>query len=586
MSVKIINVLKDDSFTDILELFRQAAPGEVILVLPRVSKLFKSEDHFAAFASEAKQGSKTVSVLTANPETATLARKFGFSVMASGSGTAKPVKARAKVKKMVDDVPAIQHSAPPADEDTPSDDDAAPQSDLEINDVPLTSDETMGIEPEAEPEIEPVAELTVAKKERLDYIDAVWRDKGSRRAPPPSRFLSKNPSAFLTVISKRTAMGILAAAVVVLGAVVYLMTGSAHITLTPVSTPVDTQITVQTSDTFATVDAAFAKLPGQLIELTKTGSNTVAASGTRDVASKARGKIVISNLYSSTAQTLVATTRFASADGHVFRTLQTITVPGSTVKAGVPVPGTVTVDVIADKPGPEYNVPAGDFVIMAFKEKGDAEKVKQFYGHADQAMSGGASGPSKVVTQADYDTAVSAATAAVKDQVQQALIAQGTSLTVLNADKPALGTVQSTAHPDDAAAEVTVTIAGTLKTVAFRQADLKELIRATILKNDRLVVLPDRLKFDYRDITFKPDLGILTFTVAVTGTGYAPVDTDAIRKDIQGKTGQQIHDYFTGRDGVRSALATLSPFWVRSAPKDPGHISIDINYDADNATGR
>ena len=84
-------------------------------------------------------------------------------------------------------------------------------------------------------------------------------------------------------------MSILGASLVVLGAVVYLMTGSAHVALTPVAKALDTQITVQASDMFTSVDDTFAKLPGQLLDVEKSASNTVNASGTRNVASKARG---------------------------------------------------------------------------------------------------------------------------------------------------------------------------------------------------------------------------------------------------------------------------------------------------------
>lgn len=593
MGVKIINILKDDSFQDILGLFCQAPAGEVILVLPRVGKLFKQKDHFAAFASEASQGNKTVSILTANPQIAENARAFGFTVMAANPSKPRIVK-KTTVMPEPDVTPELQVISPlPADEDTPSDDDVSPKSDEE-NDVPLTSDEIIGTEPE--PDI--LAELTATqrtasapKSDELDYIDAVWRDIGGR-AKKSSSHLSPHVPSFLSrtitqatrfagsaSFSKKIAAGILGASVVVLGAVVYLMTGSAHVALAPISKPLDVHIDVQTSDIFSSIDDTFAKLPGQALDVEKTASNTVDASGTRNVASKARGIMTVSNAYSSTPQTLIATTRFQSKDGKVFRTLQTITVPGSTVKAGKPVAGTTTVEVIADKPGPDYNIAAGTFIISAFQEKGDSDKVAKFYGTSTQAMSGGASGPSAVVTQADYDSAKDAAVSEVKKQIASALEAQGTSLTVLNADTPVLDDVQGTVRPDDAAKNVTVTARGTLKTIAFRQSDLLDLIRRIILKQERLTVLPETLKLSYSDIAFEPDLGILSFTVAVQGTGYVPMDTEAIKRDISGKNSQEIRDYFKNREGVQSANITLSPFWVRTVPNDLKKTTIDVTYD-------
>lgn len=646
--VKIINVLKDDSFEEILELFRHAPEGEVFLVLPKNGKLFRHEDHFAVFASEAKQAAKTLSVLTPNPDTATLARKFGFTVVAS--------KKSSKVE-------AVLASAPP-----PADPDIRDENNDAFSDVPMTSDATMGndsmdsIANEVDPlrnmhvldeEGNPVDEnedgktdepkeedLTIADSQsdfvsaiqsaptatlasaidgvrggtpqrtlspkssaekaapvpvqsarELDYIDAVWRDKVGKGPKSTFGLTPKLPSFFSRTFSKgaraaggssmpkKVAAGILLAAIAILGSVVYATTGSAHVSLSPVGKPLDTQVTVQASDTFTTVDDNFLKIPGQLLEVSKTATNTVTATGSRDVASKSRGKLTVYNEYSSSPQTLVATTRFQSSGGLVFRTLQSITVPGSTVKAGKTVAGTITVDVIADKPGTDYNIAAGKFTIMAFIEKGDTEKAQQFYGNSTQPMSGGASGPSTVVTQANFDSARDAAIAAVKEQIKSALASQGSELMVIQGDSPVMKDTQSSARVDDAADSVTATAMGTLKTVAFRIADLQDIVRRSILKKDRLVVMPDKLQFSYSDISFKPDLGTITLTVTVKGMGYMPVDTDAIKRDIGGKNTEDIRAYFKDKEGVRSAMVTLSPFWVSKVPENASKIDIELLYE-------
>lgn len=619
MSVKIINIFKEDTFNDILELFRKATASEVILVLPRVGKIFRTEDHFAALAAEAKQAGKSVSVLSANPESAIMARKFGFAVMASGSG--RPSKPLGKPAKLIT-------SPPPADFSTPSFDDNS-----DMGDVPLTADQTAGIpsedaedrddedplrgmhvedekgEPEQE-KVQPVADdaafsvavsdippdatlATAPLQEPLpnetDYIDSVWRTRNPHAPLPTAQPIQRTPirssvgtaarTATGSKMSKRITVGILTASIFVLFGVIYLMTGSAHVALTPVGKSVDMEITVQASDTYTSVDDAFAKIPGQLIEISKTAEKTEAATGSRDVASKARGTITVYNEYSSTPQTLVATTRFQSASGKVFRTLRSVTIPGSTVNAGSTLPGKVNIDVVADAPGPDYNVAAGDFVIMAFKEKGDTEKATKFYGKSSDSMSGGASGPSKVVLQSDFDKAKEAATEDVRNQITTAIQSQGADLTVLDAETAALGDVTATAKPDDSAESVTVTAAANIKTIAFRTEDLKTLVVANALNKERLVVLPDELEFEYSDVSFKPDLGTLVFTVSVKGTGYMPVDTDVIAKDITGKNSQSIQDYFKDREGVLSATVTLSPFWVRSVPKQTEDITVELIHE-------
>jgi hypothetical protein len=690
MSVKIINVLKDDSFNDILEIFRQSSASEVILVLPRIGKLFRHEDHFAAFASEAQQAAKVVSVLTSNPQTALLARKFGFTVMASGtSKTAKPARTSRALKTPAKTAKLVT-APPPGDFGIPDFNDEA-----DLGDVPLTSDQTQGSESEDVDDADPLRNMHIEDEEgnivdedadgqvdepkdqdltigddaasfvttgtarptatlagapkvaprrvpkasdidgvrlgmpsrtlspspkteraaavpiqkndmreqgkandRIDYIDTVWRGmnaKMSGRTPASSQgapsFLRRTFSdtarmATSGAMPKRIALTMVSAAAIVLLGVVYLMTGSARVALVPVGKTVDTQITVQAADIYTSIDDAFAKIPGQLIEVSKTAQDTVNASGQRDVASKARGKITVYNEYSSSPQALITNTRFSSSDGKIFRTLQSITVPGSTVKAGVTVPGKITVDVVADAPGSEYNIPAGNFIIMAFKERGDTNKVATFYGKSEAAMTGGASGPSVVVTKGDYDSAKASATEAVREQIAAALQAQGADLQVIDGDTITMGDIVSTANPDDAAASVTVTATGTIRTVAFRKQDLSNLIASTILKKERLVVLPDQLELTFSDIAFKSDLGTLVFTVSVKGKGYAPVDTEAIVRDIAGKNATSIRDYFRDREGVESATVTLSPFWVRSVPTKTSKISIDVIYSGAAQEGR
>ena len=92
------------------------------------------------------------------------------------------------------------------------------------------------------------------------------------------------------------------------------------------------------------------------------------------------------------------------------------------------------------------------------------------------------------------------------------------------------------------------------------------------------MVLPDKLTLKFHDAVFKSDTGLLTFGVTVTGTGYAPLDTNAIATDLEGKNGQAVRDYFAARSDVESASTFLSPFWARHVPGDTDHITITIVY--------
>src|SRR3989339_1160198 len=94
-STKIINVLKDDKFEEVLDLFNQTSAREVIFIIPRKSKAFSNEDHFATLQSVASENDKTVSLLCSNPAMNDMARKYKFDVLLNEKSDKKPTLIKA-----------------------------------------------------------------------------------------------------------------------------------------------------------------------------------------------------------------------------------------------------------------------------------------------------------------------------------------------------------------------------------------------------------------------------------------------------------------------------------------------------------
>jgi hypothetical protein len=681
---KIINVLKDDTFKDILDLFRKSDAEDVVFVLPKRAKLFRREDHFAAFASESKRSNRNVSVLCANPDINDWARKYGFTVIAKG-GTA--TKAAADETSDADEevrdpnTDAFEEDVEvPSDErigvtDTSEEDetegmhvadpDAEPdgeEDDDEAEDVPEESgdveDETesdldqdlqrygendmdqydedgnliaAGAEPihatlagsrsldgvsrtkkgrssqrvkvgaRARPKAEdgePVEISRARPKADEDYIDAVWKERVASREPeyraperPRRRWFGlrrEEPQRIDASRSRPTSSrtrGIIVATVVLLliaaGAIIIFSFGSASVTIVPVSRDLEFQVTVQASDAFASVDPLFNKIPGQLFEITKDVEREFPATGSAEVAAKARGTITVANTYSSSPQTLIATTRFESPDGMVFRTLQTVSVPGSSVQDGEVVPGQVTVDVIADKPGGDYNIDATAFTIPAFKEQGLTERYEKITGSSDAAFAGGAVGLSGIVTEEDIESARAAVADELRTQIEQAFEAQAGDLELLNGTEVEIGELVVSAEIDDAMETFVVSATGTLRTVGYRQEDLSALVEEHVKRNWQLVAIPDQLELLFDNIRFADDRAVLAFDVSAVGKGYLPIDEEQIREDIRGMKRQAVRDYFRSAENVRASTVILSPIWVRSVPSDPERIEISVTYTAE-----
>lgn len=134
----------------------------------------------------------------------------------------------------------------------------------------------------------------------------------------------------------------------------------------------------------------------QTVTVTKDIEKTVPATGEEKVDRKSTGKIVIYNNYNSQPQKLVATTRFQTPEGLIFRLVEPASVPGKTVKDGKSVAGEVEVTVEADKPGVSYNIGLKDFTIPGLK--GDP-KYTAIYARSKTDMTGGFSGMQKIVSK-------------------------------------------------------------------------------------------------------------------------------------------------------------------------------------------
>lgn len=118
---------------------------------------------------------------------------------------------------------------------------------------------------------------------------------------------------------------------------------------------------------------------------------------TKTFSDKSHGTITVYNAYNASSQVLVAGTRFATPDGLIFRSTLRVVVPGRTVER----PGAIDVSVIADQPGPKYNIGLMDFTIPAF---GGSPKFEKFYGRSKTEMKGGALGEGKVVGTDEANT--------------------------------------------------------------------------------------------------------------------------------------------------------------------------------------
>ena len=661
-STKIINVLKNDQFDELLDIVKTTDASEVIFVLPKTAKSFRSEDQFATLDDEIKRNNKSAAFLCSNPKTNELAKKYNFDVLSPKTGSLIAVSVSAKNYDTDDSEEIIEGNDLENEEledqgikddkktdheeegeAEPEDTENKPPYGTELDDegnvvyedeegvgeqissannlngfqITTTSAKTRGLKDIIEPSSGKNLRVTqkdrrsikIETKKTEDDIQSVWgaekseniwsdiSDSITKKTKTP--FLSNlwpfkktfNPKKRLKFGTKnffksnsRIYISILSV-VVVFGVafMAYLTIGKAKVEIRPRSEELNFQLKITISSNFSSVDESLNRIPGQLFTINKSESETFNSTSEKDAVQKSRGMITIYNEYSTSFQPLVATTRFEyinneKESGFIFRTLKTVTVPGMTVENGIVTPGKINVEVIADKAGQDYNVPAGRFGIVAWREKGDGARYEKIYGNSSDAMHGGIVGKAKVVSEFDYNNAKDQLTKRITNEINKMLEEQSVGLELLNSIKPTIDSVKSTAGIDDAADTFTLTVNGSIATVGFNKGDLMFLLSQYVDKTKGLIIIPERLELAYKNTV--ADISKNTFEVMVNieGKAYAKIDKMNVAASLAGKDEIQMKDYLGSVQDIDSAKVVLSPFWVKRVPKKQEKIDISLIY--------
>lgn len=395
---------------------------------------------------------------------------------------------------------------------------------------------------------------------KIDRVKEFFRTEKSR---PESRRQNARVSIFS---GKFLGLFIGAASLMALLAL-YFILPKVNITVSAKTEAVSQDLSLAADKGISKVDAAQNKIPAQLIKLDKRQSREFATTGQRQVNDKARGMITIYNEYSSSSQTLVETTRFVSGDGKVFRLSKTITVPGAKIQDGKIVASSIEAEVAADQPGADYNIGPGRFTIPGFK---DTPKYDVFYGVSKSAMTGGASGLMKVVSQEDYDKAKADIWQSLRPALDSEFKNQlPAGLKILEgAMKEEISGVEADKTVGSPAEKFTMTLKGTAVAVLFDENDVTAVIKnrlADRLDGDKdLAVAPEKINYQLASVDYSR--GQVSLKIGFQGNLVWKINLDGLRQEIAGQNEKSIRDIFSRHTEISEAKVVFWPFWVKSAP--------------------
>ncbi len=306
-----------------------------------------------------------------------------------------------------------------------------------------------------------------------------------------------------------------------------------------------------------------AELSFKVITLNKEGIREAEASGEQMLETKAAGTIVIYNNL-TTAQPLVARTRFQSPNGLIYRILSPVVVPA---KKG-DVPGTVEVKVTADMVGADYNTGLVDFTIPGFKN--DAVRYKNIFAKSRTAMTGGQKGRVKVVKESD----VVKMREMIRGELKLELYNQARAL--VSNDSVLYESavfIDWTSLPNEETADNKVLIKekGDLHAIVFKEDHLAEQAARVSMSNAEGIQIANikDLQFSLIGIDPRPwEKEVVQFNLKGKAEYVWKSDLDAFEISLVGKTTSDLPQILSNFPGIDRAEVVIRPFWKKTFPLD------------------
>jgi hypothetical protein len=235
--------------------------------------------------------------------------------------------------------------------------------------------------------------------------------------------------------------------------------------------------------------------------------------------------------------------------------------------------GTASVDVEALKGGTEYNFDSADFAVSGTNAK---------YVTASGTTSGGTDNITKVVAQADIDSAKNQIstqdTSAIKNALAQQLRQQNL-YPIQSSFTPGTPNVSTSSQVGDHADTVTVTESITYTMYGVRRSYLDQLIKNDIKQQidpATQTILDDGLD----KATIKQQSAAdnsIKISISTTATVGPKLDLKSLKDQIKGKKSGYVKSLIGNQPGVTDVSVKLSPFWVGSVPGSTSKITITVD---------
>lgn len=548
----------DDEITAIIDKVRGSHEKIVALVLPKRATVFQSIVNMKLLKRTADSAKKHLVLITSEASLLPLAGSVGIYV--------------ARTLQSKPEIPAGDNLHAPAEEQ----EEAVNMADSLDSKAPVSEHMKYApasiIQPANAGDDDQPIELDNASPAATAPVVGHGSDQAAKKAKKGKKFNIPDFNKFRVwgVIG-----GAALIAVILLWYLGFVVMPRASISVKTDSEAIEESLDVRLDTAAKTVNEANNTVPAQQQQTQKTVTQQAAATGQKDMGTKASGQVTLSLKDCSQSQTVIPAGSGLTSNGLTFITQQTVTL--TSVTAGpncrndlAPSLSSKTVAVAAQDNGDKYNLSSATFGVV---------------GHNNVAGSGSTSGGTsnivKIVSQADIDGVKQKIAAqdaeAIKRELKQALTGKGLYAidgSFSNAEPEIITNVKV----GDQAETVTVTQKTTYTMLGAKQDDLKKIIgeavNKKIDKNKQQI-----LDYGLSEAIFKlqSQRGTITLTTMdVTAVAGTDIDLDDIKEQVAGKKSNDAKEIIGGYPGVTEVTVDYSPFWVSSIPKKASKINITV----------
>jgi hypothetical protein len=364
-----------------------------------------------------------------------------------------------------------------------------------------------------------------------------------------------------------------------LGALGYYFSVGARVIIWPKLDVLSSQIQVIVDKETKDINIFAKTIPGYQFKEEKVISQEFPTTNKILKETKAEGTIRVYNNYSTSPQVLIANTRFISAEGKLFRSLERVVIPGGKYEKGKLQPGYLDIKVRADRPGEEYNIEPSTFSIPGFA---GTPKYTGFYAKSFEQMKGGFKGEVYQLTEKDIENAKAILSQRLFEETRKALKEKISSEFILIEEAIRDRVLETTTSPASATQQaVKVEVKGISETLCYKKTDLENFGKETLLFQKPMdkKFHEASLKIDSSLDKVEMDLGKITLNLNISSKIYYDINEEEIKKKITDKTPTQIKEFLSIQPEVERMEIKLLPFWSKKAPKDENKIRIELNLD-------